>query len=99
AEKICSCCNKKLSLKGYHPLVYRTLFGKISIKSPKFYQCSCKSNKQISFSPLSKILKERISPELNYLQTNYALNFFLINYILILIVFLISMVLFCYINT
>jgi hypothetical protein len=66
----CSCCGKWLRIKGYHALIYRTLFGKLSLKSPRFYGC-CQSIKK-TFSPLAKVLEERTAPELSYLQSKWA---------------------------
>jgi hypothetical protein len=53
-------------------LKYRTLFGKLSLKSPRFFECNCHSRKQESFSPLAKLLFMRASPELMYLESKWA---------------------------
>lgn len=62
----------KRGIKGYHPLIYRTLFGKICIKSPRLLACKCKDQQQSSFSPLSQVLEEHISPEFSYLESKWA---------------------------
>ena len=67
----CACCGKILRIKGYHTLVYRTLFGKLSIKSPRLHGC-CGQSKRKTFSPLVNILHERAAPELRYLQSKWA---------------------------
>lgn len=67
----CPCCGKTRFIKGYHSIIYRTLFGKLSIKSPRLYACRCQSQKK-SFSPLANILPERIAPEMCYLQSKWA---------------------------
>lgn len=71
-RRFCSCCGATLSIKGYHLLIYRTTFGKISLKSPRLLTCKCQSKSQNSFSPLSPILTEHISPELSYLEAKWA---------------------------
>lgn len=37
----CSGCSKTLRKKGSYPIAYRTLFGDLKLKSPRFYHCSC----------------------------------------------------------
>lgn len=71
-NRFCPCCGSTLSIKGYHPLVYRTLFGKICLKSPRLLTCKCQTQGVLSFSPLTHILTERLSPELSYLGTKWA---------------------------
>jgi hypothetical protein len=71
--KSCDQCHKELKVKHYAKITYRTLFGKLKLSNPRLYTCSCdKENKQKSFSILSSVLTERISPELQYLETKWA---------------------------
>lgn len=71
-QRTCKDCKKKLLNKGYHTLKYRTLFGKMSLKSPRLLSCDCHNHKQESFSPLTELLSERTSPELMYLESKWA---------------------------
>ena len=72
-HKTCNQCYKKRKIKSHTEIVYRTLFGKLKLPNPRFYMCSCnKNNKQKSYSLLSVLLPERISPELQYLQTKWS---------------------------
>lgn len=74
-EKYCKTCGRSRHLKGYHKLTYRTLFGQLHLKSPRFWNCEgCISGngKNSSFSPLAKLLTERISPELSYLESKWV---------------------------
>ncbi len=80
-ERQCSCpeCGTPYQKNGTHQLTFRTLFGTIKLASQRFYTCSCQqaktpqhTNKQISFSPLAKLLPERTAPEFLYLQTKWA---------------------------
>ncbi len=68
----CVHCGAALSQNGHHRLVMRTLFGKLSLDSPRFYSCPCQISDRQSFSPLADILPERTTPELQYLQTKWA---------------------------
>ncbi len=84
----CRDCGIAYPQKGQHRLTFRTLFGKLHLQSPRFYQCECQSSPSISrpepkikpdkaktrrsFSPLANFLKERSAPELVYLETKWA---------------------------
>ena len=68
----CSHCGEPHRRNGRHHLTYRTLFGKLKLKSPRFYTCACQPQQQKSFSPLIALLPERSAPELCYLQTKWA---------------------------
>ena len=71
-QRTCSECGKKRTIDGYHNLNYRTLFGKLVVKSPRLNECICKTNKRISFSPVSLLLTERTSPELSSLEAKWV---------------------------
>lgn len=72
-HKTCNQCHKEYKIKGQTEIVYRTLFGKLKLPNPRLSTCSCdKDNRKKSFSLLSAVLPERISPELQYLQTKWA---------------------------
>ena len=72
-NKTCDQCKKDFKIKGHTEIIYRTLFGKLKLPNPRLYKCSCSRNKkQKSFSLLSSLFPERISPELQYLQTKWA---------------------------
>lgn len=71
-HRFCKNCNKYQKTKGNNKLVYRTLFGKLDLKSPRLYACPCTKRDKKSISPLADVLSERISPELQFLQTKWA---------------------------
>jgi hypothetical protein len=73
-EDNCYCpgCGKPRSRKGKHEIVYRTLFGKLKLESPRYYECLCTETNQNSTSPLAELLRERTAPELIYLETKFA---------------------------
>src|SRR3990167_8537759 len=72
SKRMCSSCGKKLNLKGYCPIQYRTLFGIVNLKSPRFICCQCNNPKSKTFSPLSEWLHDKNSPELQYIETKWA---------------------------
>ncbi len=39
----CSHCGKTRPIKDHHELVFRTLFGKLRLESPRFYTCDCQA--------------------------------------------------------
>jgi hypothetical protein len=68
----CSVCGKYRPRKGKHEIVYRTLFGKLKLDSPRYYECRCEKRGRGSVSPLAELLRERTSPELIDLETKFA---------------------------
>jgi DNA-directed RNA polymerase subunit RPC12/RpoP len=69
---VCPECGSRLTVKGHHRLAYRSVFGRLSIDSPRFYQCRCSGSGRRSVSPLAGYLRERTSPELQYLEAKFA---------------------------
>jgi|GEM_PF-107841 len=70
----CQECGSKYLQKGGHPLVFRTLFGKLRLNSPRLFKCGCQAEtkKAKSFSPLTSLFKERTAPEFLYLQSKWS---------------------------
>ena len=70
----CPDCGARRTKKGQHTLVYRTLFGKLNLISPRLYDCTCHQPHQSrhSSSPLATWLEAHSSPELLYLETKFA---------------------------
>jgi hypothetical protein len=78
-HSFCPDCRMPYPKNGVHQITFRTLFGTIKLASQRFYSCSChqakarrQGQKQISVSPLAKLLPERTAPEFTYLQTKWA---------------------------
>jgi hypothetical protein len=69
SNRACGACDKIYRKKGNYPIVLRTLFGDLSISSPRFYTCGCKEREHKTFSPLTGLLTEPTSPERFYLET------------------------------
>ena len=70
--RVCPECGSRLTVKGHHRLVYCSVFGRLSIDSPRLYQCRCSGSARRSFSPLTSCLRERTSPEPQYLEAKFA---------------------------
>jgi hypothetical protein len=68
----CPVCGTLRRCKGHHQLVYRTVFGKLTLPSPQWYACRCQTTERRSFSPLADLLPERTAPELLYLEAKFA---------------------------
>ena len=49
-----------------------TLYGTVTLTSPRLYRCACRSGTQKTFSPLAALLTENTSPELLYLESKWA---------------------------
>ncbi len=71
-QRRCPTCGTLQSYKGRHQIVYRTLFGKLHLASPRLYCCPCQAATRHSFSPLADLLPTRTAPELQYLQAKWA---------------------------
>lgn len=65
-------CGNRRSLKGHHPIVFRTPFGTLRLTSERVRVCPCTKTPTGSVSPLGELLGERVSPEMLYLETKFA---------------------------
>jgi hypothetical protein len=74
AEKASRCahCQKALRSKGSKSVNYRTVFGDISVDSRRFYHCQCSPTQAKTFSPLTSIIVDHVSPELLWLEAKWA---------------------------
>lgn len=70
--KTCPHCGARRYRKGQHSIIYRTLFGKLNLTSPRLYDCSCQNHDRHSASPLAQLLTTHCAPELQYLETKFA---------------------------
>ena len=71
-QRACPHCDETRNQKDQHDIVFRSLFGKMKIPSPRLYTCPCQPQEKKSFSPLAECLPERTAPELLYIQTKWA---------------------------
>ncbi|GGO83985.1 hypothetical protein GCM10011348_29180 [Marinobacterium nitratireducens] len=68
----CPVCGKARPRKGGHHITVRTLFGKLTLDSPRLFHCDCQPHPTKTFSPLAQRLPERISPERLFLETKWG---------------------------
>jgi hypothetical protein len=73
-SRVCPDCQKPRRCKGYHQATFRTVFGKLRVKSPRWHHCNCQNQTKTTqtFSPLAQLLSERTTPELLFLETKWA---------------------------
>jgi hypothetical protein len=71
-RRACPGCRNRRSVKGHHPIVFRTPFGKLRSASERVRICPCTQSPTASVSPLAELLRERFSPEMVYLETKFA---------------------------
>lgn len=60
-----------LRKKGSYPIRLKTLFGNVTVDSPRFYRPSEGTGAK-TFSPLNAILSQHVTPERLYLETKWA---------------------------
>ena len=69
-HRACTSCGRVCRSKGSKTITFRTLFGNIELKSPRYYTCRCQERKTTkTFSPLTGLLEERTAPELVFMET------------------------------
>lgn len=72
-HQTCPHCGAAQRRKGQHQIVVRSLFGKLTLESPRLYTCACQTEEtRLSYSPLAELLPERTTPEMEYLQAKWA---------------------------
>src|SRR4051794_40588189 len=54
------------------PIVFCSVFGNVTLSSPRFYRCGCQPADSQTFSPLTGLLTEHTAPELLYLESRWA---------------------------
>src|ERR1019366_3087808 len=69
---ICPECQAHLRRNGSHRVRYRTPFGRLDLDSPRFYRCRCQVNGRRGFGPIALWLGDHTSPELQYLEAQFA---------------------------
>ena len=72
AHAQCDHCGKALGIKEYHTRTFRTLFGTITLTSPRLYHCRCQRRKTTTFRPLNALLTDSVAPELLFMETKCA---------------------------
>jgi hypothetical protein len=63
-QRSCPQCGRLRHSTGAHHTVFRTVFGDLSVASPRFTPCPCQAHETGSCSPLAELLPERTTPAL-----------------------------------
>ena len=50
-QRQCPHCQEMLACKGQHQIGVRTLFGKLTLESPRLHTCTCQPQEKRSWSP------------------------------------------------
>ena len=73
AQVDCPDCGIPRRHKDSRLIVVRTVFGVLRLDSPRWWSCPCALRLAVrTFSPLAAVLRERMTPELSYLQARFA---------------------------
>src|ERR1700682_2730128 len=66
-------CHRPRNIKGYHSLRFRSAFGDLALRSPRWLRCSCADPlTPASYSALNAILTTHTAPELEFLQAKWS---------------------------
>jgi hypothetical protein len=68
----CLACGTPFRVKEQTTRSVRTLFGTLTLPSPRFYHCRCRIRKTTTFRPLTALLTESTTPELLFMETKWA---------------------------
>jgi hypothetical protein len=71
-QRQCPHCQQSLPCKGHHQISVRTLFGKLTLESPRLYTCPCRPQEKRSWSPVATLFPERSTPELLCQEVRWA---------------------------
>jgi hypothetical protein len=72
ARAQCADCGATLQHKAQHTRTFRTLFGTVTLSSPRLYHCPCQRHKTTTFRPLTALLTESTAPELLFMEAKWA---------------------------
>jgi hypothetical protein len=71
-KRSCPECGEPRCSKGNHTLLLRSVFGQLTVKSPRVHHCVCRPHETKTFSPLAELLPNHTLPELLFLETKWA---------------------------
>jgi hypothetical protein len=71
-QRPCPACATPRRVKQQTTAPFRTLFGRVNVANPRWYQCGCQPQSAKTLRPLAQLLPERVSPELRYLELKWA---------------------------
>jgi hypothetical protein len=68
----CPACGLSFQVKERTTRTVRTLFGTLTLSSPRFYHCRCQTSQAATFRPLPALLTASTTPELLLMETKWA---------------------------
>ncbi len=74
-RSVCDCCGSPYAHKDERTVAFRSIFGRLALPSPRWFECACKdrnTRRRPTWSPLAAALPERVSPQLEHLLVKYA---------------------------
>jgi hypothetical protein len=70
SERRCGTCGLNRTVKDYHEVHYRSLFGRVAVRVPRWQRCACSAPVEIT------VRRRRwLSAELEYVQSRLATTF------------------------
>ena len=72
AQRICPQCRNPRALKDYRPACFKSLFGGVDLRVPRFFACSCEGADTRAKTVKIEGLKDWVSPELEFVQSQLA---------------------------
>jgi len=72
ARAQCQACGLRRQVKEHTTRTVRTLFGTVSLASPRLYHCRCQARPTTTFRPLTALLTAATTPELLFMETKWA---------------------------
>jgi hypothetical protein len=71
-HRCCLACGRRLRHKDVKQIRLDTLFGMVTVDSPRYFACPCQTQDAATFSPLTTVLDEHTTPEVAYMQARFA---------------------------
>jgi hypothetical protein len=69
----CDACGSQRRIKGSNPIVFRTLYGDVNLRSPRLHRCACQGDGgPATMWPLTALLRDHVAPERLYLEARWA---------------------------
>src|SRR5918911_313113 len=68
----CPSCGRRRGVKDHKTILFRTVFGKLELASPRLRRCPCQHAGRATTSPLVELLPDHTAPELLYLESKWA---------------------------
>ena len=74
SHSCCDICKMPLNTKDNRTIKYRTLYGTLDVKNPRYYLCKCHGEIKQSITPLTKHLfnDDHTAPELYYFESKWS---------------------------